>query len=112
MHVTRNPEIVVNESVSKTHSIQQHNDLTHPDPVDKLVQEAAKQPLQNSSPSEELNQHKWGEVIVLVGTSSAGKSSIISELRKHKPDIIESGIDISGVQILLAFFDKHHPDEM
>ncbi|MBA3958128.1 MAG: hypothetical protein H0X51_07035 [Parachlamydiaceae bacterium] len=55
---------------------------------------------------------KWGEVVVLVGTSTAGKTSIISELVKQKPEMIERGIDSAWVGIPLNYLNKHHPEEM
>lgn len=57
-------------------------------------------------------QHEWGEVVVLVGTSTAGKTSIISELIKQKPGMVERGIDSAWVNIPLIYLNKHHPNEM
>jgi hypothetical protein len=56
--------------------------------------------------------HEWGEVVVLVGTSTAGKTSIISELIKQKPEIIERGIDSAWVSIPLNYLNKNHSKEM
>lgn len=46
-----------------------------------------------------------GDVTVLVGTSSVGKSSIIAALREYEPDLEESGPDLAGFQTVLAFLE-------
>lgn len=57
--------------------------------------------------------HKqWmGKIVVLIGTSTAGKTSIINALRKLKPDFREDGIDLRCMQILLKTIQKTNPDE-
>jgi len=56
--------------------------------------------------------HQWGEVIVLVGSSTAGKSSIIAELLKQKNDFIEDGGDLASVRIPWTFAQKNHSVEL
>lgn len=55
----------------------------------------------------------WGEVIILVGSSTAGKTSIISELIKQKPGMKDLGNDSTWAQDLpLKYLYKNHPDKM
>ena len=68
--------------------------------------------LAENSPVAEKPQHEWGEVVVLVGTSTAGKTSIISELIKQKPGMVEYGVDLAFVNIPLNYLHTHHPKEM
>jgi len=65
-----------------------------------------------SSSSSSGHEPIHGEVVLLIGTSTAGKSSIISGLIQHESRFLETGVDQAGVRILLEFFEKHHPDEM
>lgn len=52
-----------------------------------------------------------GEIMVLLGTSTAGKSSIISSLKKIEPERIEQGIDMASCQQLLDYLEfAHHED--
>ncbi len=58
--------------------------------------------------------HKqWkGEVVLLVGTSTAGKTSIIQALKKLDPDVVEDGGDLRSYAISLSMAEKINPDEV
>jgi len=58
-----------------------------------------------------FHKHWMGSVTVLVGTSTAGKSSIIQALKNIEPDMIEDGIDISYTKRELKFFKENYPKE-
>lgn len=60
----------------------------------------------------EKPKHEWGDVVVLVGTSTAGKTSIISELIKQKPEISERGIDLAWASVPMNYLNKNHEQEM
>lgn len=55
---------------------------------------------------------RMGDVIVLVGTSSAGKSSIIKALRQIEPDRIEDGIDLRADARFLEYYKLKCPNEV
>ena len=90
-----------------------HAFLPHPIvPEEDLVNGTMRRAVAEQSHNAENPQHQWGEVIVLIGTSSVGKSSIISELIKQKPGMIEHGIDLAVVNIRLTFLNTNQPEEM
>lgn len=68
--------------------------------------------LPEKSPVADKPQHEWGKVVVLVGTSTAGKTSIISELLKHKPGMVERGFDLALTSVPLNYLNKHHSEDM
>ncbi|HEV8052495.1 MAG TPA: hypothetical protein VGP47_08370, partial [Parachlamydiaceae bacterium] len=76
------------------------------------IPDLAKKALTEASHVANKPQHEWGEVFVLVGTSTAGKSSIIYELIKQNPEMVERGVDLAYVSIPFAYLNKHHPKEM
>lgn len=59
-----------------------------------------------------FHRHCMGDIVVLVGTSTAGKTSIIKALRQIEPDRIEDGVDLRCDAIFLEYFKKHCPDEV
>lgn len=65
-----------------------------------------------SHSSSNQEQHEWGEVIVLLGTSTAGKSTIIAEMLKQKPEMLEKGVDLAFDQIPMAYLNENHADEL
>lgn len=76
------------------------------------VDVVARDALDKESHVAERPKHEWGEVIVLIGTSTAGKSSIISELTKQKPGMVEYGLDLAYTNIPMAFLNTNHAEEM
>ena len=52
-----------------------------------------------------------GDIVVLLGTSTAGKSSIISALRQIEPNRLEQGIDLACDSLMLGYIQTHFPDE-
>lgn len=59
-----------------------------------------------------FHRYSMGDVVVLVGTSTAGKTSIIKALRQIEPDRIEDGDDLRTDAINLEYFKKRCPDEV
>ena len=59
-----------------------------------------------------IAKHEWGEVVVLVGNSSVGKTSIIDELIRQKPGMIQHGIDFAWTNVPLNYLNKFHPSDM
>lgn len=63
-------------------------------------------------PHPPLPSHQWGDVVILVGSSTAGKSSIIKELLRQKKDMVEQGIDLAALAIDLKYLQTNHAQEM
>lgn len=103
MEVSQNPF-----SDTPVHVFKQSHNTPKDLSVDKLGHHALEEQLHVA----EKPQHEWGDVIVLIGTSSAGKSSIISEVMQQKPGTIEHGVDLDCVNIPMAFLHENHPEEM
>lgn len=59
-----------------------------------------------------FHRNWMGDIIALAGTSTAGKSSIIKELRQLETDRIEDGLDLKMDVELLKCLKKHCPDEV
>lgn len=59
-----------------------------------------------------FHRHWMGDVVVLVGTSTAGKSSIIKALRQLESDRTEDGIDLRCDITILEHFRKRCPNEI
>ena len=59
-----------------------------------------------------FHRNWMGDVVVLVGTSTAGKTSIIKALRQLEPDRAEDGIDLRCDVELLRCLRKHAPDDV
>jgi hypothetical protein len=59
-----------------------------------------------------FHRHWMGDVIVLAGTSTAGKSSIIQALRQLEPNRIEDGGDLRVSIAILEALRKSHPDQV
>ena len=52
-----------------------------------------------------------GEIIVLLGTSTAGKTSIIKALKQIEPERIEHGIDLACRQSCLDYIEFVYPED-
>ncbi len=59
-----------------------------------------------------FHRHWMGDIVALVGTSTAGKSSIIHALRKVEPDRVEDGGDLRSDAIFIEYLKKKYPDEI
>ncbi len=59
-----------------------------------------------------FHRHWMGDIIVLVGTSTAGKTSIIKALRQMESDRVEDGVDLRSDAAFLGYFKKQCPDEV
>lgn len=57
-----------------------------------------------------FHRHWMGTVTVLVGTSTAGKTSIVEALKQANSNLIEDGLDLREVSTFLKLFKKHSPD--
>ncbi len=54
-------------------------------------------------------QRLWnGNVVVLVGGSSAGKSTIIQGLKELDKDMVEEGSDLTGANFIYEFMQNNH----
>lgn len=60
----------------------------------------------------EKTPRQWGEVVVLVGSSTAGKSTLISKLIEQKPQMIDRGVDWAFLNIPLNYLNNKHAKEM
>ena len=59
-----------------------------------------------------FHRNWMGDIIVLVGTSTAGKSSLIQALRRIEPERIEDGGDLKTEVILFQYLKKQYPVEV
>lgn len=59
-----------------------------------------------------FHRHWMGDIIVLIGSSTAGKTSIIKSLRQIEPDRIEEGIDLRCDANALHFYRNECPNEV
>ena len=59
-----------------------------------------------------FRQYGMGDIVVLVGTSTAGKTSIVKALKQLESDRLEDGGDLRCDAINLKFMTKHNPDEI
>lgn len=59
-----------------------------------------------------FRQYGMGDIVVLVGTSTAGKTSIIQALKKLESDRVEDGGDLRGLAIDLKNIKKHSHEEV
>lgn len=59
-----------------------------------------------------FHRHWMGDIVVLVGTSTAGKTSIIKALRQMESDRFEDGVDLRCDAAFLEYFRKQCPDEV
>lgn len=50
-----------------------------------------------------FHRYWMGDIIVLIGNSTAGKTSIIQSLRQMEPDRIEDGVDLKSSADVLHF---------
>lgn len=110
MHTSKNLQIVTTTAAiaAASHSAIPNANALAKAPVVAIATRA----LAGQSHVAENPEHEWGEVVVLVGTSTAGKSTIISELLKQKPGMVEHGGDLAMVNIPLAYLKKEHPEDM
>lgn len=54
-------------------------------------------------------RRSWsGSVIVLVGGSSAGKSTIVNALKNFDKGMLEEGSDLTGANFIYEFMEKNH----
>lgn len=58
-----------------------------------------------------FNQSGMGNIIVLVGTSTAGKTSIIKALKKFDPARVEDGGDIRANKLELKIIKQYCPED-
>ncbi len=59
-----------------------------------------------------FRQYGMGDIVVLVGTSTAGKTSIIKALKHLESDRHEDGIDLRGLAIDLKAMSKYNKNEI
>jgi hypothetical protein len=81
----------------------------------KELEEKALVPISSNTLDKEScidKKTQCGEVIVLVGNSTTGKTSIINELIKHKQGMIPDGIDFAWTKVPLNYLNKFHTTDM
>lgn len=59
-----------------------------------------------------FHRHWMGDIIVLVGTSTAGKTSIIKALKQMEPDRVEDGGDLRQDVAAVKHFRNNFPEEV
>lgn len=59
-----------------------------------------------------FHQYGMGDIVVLVGTSTAGKTSIIKALQELEPDRLEDGGDLRSYFTSLKVMTKYNPNEI
>lgn len=59
-----------------------------------------------------FHQYGMGDVVVLVGTSTAGKTSIIKALQQLESTRVEDGVDLRCNLTFLNLMNKFHPHEI
>jgi hypothetical protein len=59
-----------------------------------------------------FHQYGMGDIVVLAGTSTAGKTSIIKALKKLEADRLEDGGDLRSEDISLKVMTKYNPSEI
>ncbi len=59
-----------------------------------------------------FHQYGMGDIVVLVGTSTAGKTSIIQAIKQLESDRLEDGGDLRGLAIDLKVMAKYNPNEI
>ena len=57
-------------------------------------------------------KYSMGDVVILVGNSTAGKSSIIKALLQQETDRIEDGVDLQSEKIDLSNIKKYCSQEL
>lgn len=70
--------------------------------------EAVPEPSKLKKELAQKEKSEHGNIIVLVGASSVGKSTIISALRQIDPQMVEEGSDLSGANYMYEFMEKNH----
>jgi len=58
-----------------------------------------------------FRNYGMGDVVVLVGSSTAGKTSIIKALMQIEPNRLEDGGDLRGLKLDAALLQKYNPNE-
>jgi hypothetical protein len=59
-----------------------------------------------------FHQYGMGDIVVLVGTSTAGKTSIIQALKQLESDRLEDGCDLRSLAIDVKMMTKYCPNEI
>lgn len=59
-----------------------------------------------------FHHYGMGDIVVLVGTSTAGKTSIIQALKQLESDRLEDGVDLRDSAINLMLIAKYNPTEL
>lgn len=59
-----------------------------------------------------FHQYGMGDIVVLVGTSTAGKTSIIQAIKQIESDRLEDGVDLRCLAKALKVMTKYSPNEI
>lgn len=76
--------------------------------IKKILEDSFKAQLRDYN---HFHQYGMGDIVVLAGTSTAGKTSIIKALKLLEPDRLEDGVDLRCHAIDLKIMIKFNPDE-
>jgi hypothetical protein len=80
--------------------------------AEKLIETMLQRSMELQRKETNLFSQRKGHITLLVGTSTAGKSSIIDRYKKMAPGAIEEGVDITVNRSMLAQIRKQFPLEL
>lgn len=80
--------------------------------IEALMKRSFGQRFGDYNPYSPLESEKVKPVIGILGTSTAGKSSIIAALKAMEPDLVEQGIDLACEQVIMNYLELAHPEEI
>src|SRR3990167_6482930 len=103
------------EAVSTSnHSMGTTNrgDPQQPDSTTKKQPQLGEVFSENSYKASSTSNHQMGDVVVLVGTSTAGKTSHVKALKQLEPDRVEDSIDLRMAAACLNLLKHYCPSEV
>lgn len=90
-------------------SLEESAESKQPDPIDAVFARSLKSQFDHRNLPHPFEQR---EVVILVGTSTAGKSSVIEAYKSMRPEVVEAGIDKSARRDMIQQIRQQYPKEL